>query len=195
VSARSRLRRVLLGAVALAVAVVAMPQAAWASTDAAWAALKSGGHVLIVRHAQTVPGIGDPPGFRLDDCATQRNLSDAGRAQAKAMGERLAAAGVRVDEALSSAWCRCLDTARLAFGRATPYEPLNSFFDRRATEPRQTAALRERVRTWQGAGTLALVTHQVNITALTGEVPAMGEAIVLAPGGAAGFSVVGRIPF
>ncbi len=190
-----RVRRVLLGAAALGLAVVAMPQAAHASTDAAWAALKSGGHVLIVRHAQTVPGIGDPPGFRVDDCATQRNLSEAGRAQSKAMGEQLAAAGVRVDEALSSAWCRCLDTARLAFGRATPYEPANSFFESRATEPRQTAALRERVRAWQGSGTLALVTHQVNITALTGEVPAMGEALVLAPGGPAGFTVVGRIAF
>ncbi len=194
-SATSRVRRALLGAVALAAAVLAMPEAARASTDAAWAALKAGGHVLIVRHAQTVPGIGDPPGFRVDDCATQRNLSEAGRAQAKAMGERLAAAGVRVEEALSSAWCRCLDTARIAFGRATPYEPLNSFFESRATEPRQTAALRERVRAWRGPGTLALVTHQVNITALTGEVPAMGEAVVLAPGGPSGFALVGRIAF
>ena len=194
-SAGHRVRRALLRAVAVGAAVVATSQAAHASTDAAWAALKSGGHVLIVRHAQTVPGIGDPPGFRRDDCATQRNLSEAGRAQSKAMGERLAAAGVRVDEALSSAWCRCLDTARLAFGRATAYEPLDSFFDGRASEPRQTAALRERVRAWRGPGTLALVTHQVNITALTGEVPAMGEALVLAPGGSAGFAVVGRIAF
>ena len=178
---------------ALALAGTAAP--ALASAEAAWAALASGGHVLIVRHAQTVPGIGDPPGFRLDDFATQRNLSEAGRAQSQAMGARLAAAGVRVDEVLSSGWCRSLDTARLAFGRASRFPPLDSFFDDRGSEPRQSAAVRERVRAWRGPGTLALVTHQVNVTALTGEVPAMGEAIVLAPGGAAGFTVVGRIAF
>jgi broad specificity phosphatase PhoE len=195
VSARRGTLRALLRAAALGFAVVANAPIAHASTDAAWVALRAGGHVLIVRHAQTVPGIGDPPGFRLDDCATQRNLSEAGRAQSKAMGERLAAAGVRVDEVLSSAWCRCLDTARLAFGRASAYEPLNSFFGGRGAEPRQTAALLERVRAWKGPGTLALVTHQVNVTALTGEVPGMGEALVLAPGGASGFRLVGRIAF
>jgi len=195
VSARRGALRALLRAAALGFAVVATAPIAHASTDTAWVALRAGGHVLIVRHAQTVPGIGDPPGFRVDDCATQRNLSEAGRAQSSAMGERLAAAGVRVDEVLSSAWCRCLDTARLAFGRASAYEPLNSFFGGRGAEPRQTAALRERVRAWKGPGTLALVTHQVNVTALTGEVPGMGEALVLAPGGASGFTLVGRIAF
>jgi len=194
-NARRRALRHLPGAAALVLALATSAPVALASADAAWAALAAGGHVLIVRHAQTVPGIGDPPGFRIDDCATQHNLSEAARAQSRAMGERLAAAGVKIDDVLSSAWCRCLDTARLAFGRATPYEPLNSFFDNRATEPRQTAALRERIRGWSGRGTLALVTHQVNITALTGEVPAMGEAVVLAPGGAAGFTVVGRVAF
>ena len=189
----ARTLRAALAAAALALAVTAAP--AFASAEAAWAALASGGHVLIVRHAQTVPGVGDPPGFRVDDCATQRNLSEAGRAQSRAMGARLAASGVRVDEVLSSGWCRSLDTARLAFGRASRFPPLDSFFDDRGSEPRQTAAVRERVRTWRGPGTLALVTHQVNVTALTGEVPAMGEAIVLAPGGAAGFTVVGRIAF
>jgi phosphohistidine phosphatase SixA len=187
--------RAALGAAVAGLALAAFAPAVPASTDAAWAALQSGGHVLIVRHAQTVPGIGDPPDFRRDDCATQRNLSDAGRAQAKAMGERIAAAGVRVAEVLSSGWCRSLDTARIAFGRATHFPPLDSFFDDRGGEARQSAAVRERVRAWRGPGTLALVTHQVNITALTGEVPAMGEAIVLAPGGASGFGVVGRIPF
>ncbi len=194
-NARRGLLRALLRAAVLGLGIAASAPIAHASTAAAWAALQAGGHVLIVRHAQTVPGIGDPPDFRVDDCATQRNLSEAGRAQSKAMGERLAAAGVRIDDVLSSAWCRCLDTARLAFGRASVYEPLNSFFGGRETEPRQTAALRERVRAWKGQGTLALVTHQVNVTALTGEVPGMGEALVLAPGGASGFTLVGRIAF
>jgi len=194
-NARRRALRHLPGAAALVLALATSAPVALASADAAWAALAAGGHVLIVRHAQTVAGVGDPPDFRIDDCATQRNLSEAGRAQSRAMGERLAAAGVRVDEVLSSAWCRCLETARLAFGRATPFPPLDSFFESRALEPQRTAELRERVRSWRGSGTLVLVTHQVNITALTGQVPAMGEALVLAPGGPAGFTVVGRIAF
>jgi broad specificity phosphatase PhoE len=195
VASRAARGAALAGLAFASLALAAFAPAACAAADAAWAALQSGGHVLIVRHAQTEPGIGDPPGFRRDDCATQRNLSDAGRAQSQAMGERIAAAGVRVDVVLSSGWCRSLDTARIAFGRATHFPALDSFFDDRSGEARQSAAVRERVRAWQGPGTLALVTHQVNITALTGEVPAMGEAVVLAPGGAAGFSVVGRIRF
>lgn len=182
-----------LAALALALALPAAP--ALASTDAAWAALKAGGHVLIVRHARTVPGVGDPPDFRAGDCMTQRNLSDAGREQSRAMGERLRAAGVRWDDVLASSWCRALETAELAFGRARPYPPLDSFFVVRDAEPRQTAALRERIRSFRGPGTLVMVTHQVNISALTGEFTAMGEALVLAPGGPAGFTLVGRLPF
>lgn len=186
-------RRVLVALAALAGALAAVP--VHAAADAAWAALRAGGHVLIVRHAQTEPGVGDPPGFRRDDCATQRNLSEAGRAQARRMGQALRDAGVVADEVLSSSWCRCLDTATLAFGRAGRFAALDSFFDDRGAAPAQTAALRERVRAHRGPGTLVLVTHQVNITALAGEVPAMGEALVLAPGGPQGFAVVGRIAF
>ncbi len=134
-------------AAALGLLFVAMSQAARASADAAWSALKSGGHVLIVRHAQTVPGIGDPPGFRVDDCARSATSPTRGASPGAARwAERLRAAGVRSTRCCRSAWCRCLDTAALAFGSRAPYAPLNSFFDSRATEPRQTAALRERVR-------------------------------------------------
>jgi phosphohistidine phosphatase SixA len=187
-------RRALVVAALVLVAGGASVQS-HASADPAWTALRAGGHVLIVRHAQTVPGVGDPPGFRLGDCDTQRNLSDAGREQARRLGERLREGGVTVGDVLSSRWCRCLDTARLAFGRVVPYPPLDSFFGGRATEPAQTADVRERVRAFKGPGTLVLVTHQVNISALTGGYPAMGEGFVLAPGGAAGFTPVGRIAF
>ena len=180
---------------ALAVGALLPFARADAATDAAWAALKAGGHVLIVRHAQTVPGIGDPPEFTRGDCATQRNLSEAGREQSRALGRKLRDAGVAVADVLSSSWCRCIDTARLAFGRARTFEPLDSFFDDRRTEPAQTAALRERIAAFRGPGTLVMVTHQVNISALTSEVPAMGEGFVLAPGGQDGFRFVGRIPF
>src|SRR5262245_52600081 len=78
-----------------------------------WAALRGGGHVALLRHAATVGGVGDPPGFRLDDCATQRNLTDKGRAEARRLGERFRAEAVPVGKLLSSQWCRCRDTATL----------------------------------------------------------------------------------
>lgn len=146
---------------------------------APWAALREGGHVLILRHAETEPGIGDPPQFRLDDCSTQRNLSPAGRAQAQDLGKRLAKQGIIVTEVLSSRWCRCLDTARLAFGKVSPAPALDSFFGEPQKAAAQTTALRKRIAGFRGPGNLVLVTHQVNITALTGMHPAMGETIVL----------------
>ena len=92
--------------------------AACAETDEAalWAALREGGHVALMRHA-IAPGVGDPAGFRLDDCTTQRKLSAQGRAQARAIGERFRANGIATAAVFSSQWCRCLDTAReLALG-------------------------------------------------------------------------------
>lgn len=146
--------------------------------------------VLILRHAVTEPGIGDPPGFVLGRCDTQRNLSAEGRAQASAFGRELAARGWRPAAIRSSRWCRCLDTGRgiaAAMGHGAPavepWPPLDSFFDDRAREPAQTAQLLERLRTLpRGRGFEIWVTHQVNISALTGVAPAMGEALWLAPG-------------
>ena len=156
-------------------------------------ALADGGVVALIRHARA-PGTGDPPGFRLGDCSTQRNLSAEGRREAAALGERLRLAGVAVTEVRSSRWCRALDTAGLAFPQVatTPDATLDSFFgDRPARDP-QTEAARALVEGWRGRqGVLALVSHQVNITALTGIYPAEGEITVLRPG-AAGFEVVGR---
>lgn len=163
--------------------------------EAAWSALRDGG-VLVLRHAATEPGIGDPPGFRLDDCATQRNLSPAGREQAVAIGRVLAERRVPVARVESSLWCRCLDTARLAFAalEVLPTPSLNSFFDNRSTEPEQTRALRARIAAWRGPGALVLVTHQVNISALTGRVAALGEGVVLQRNGA-DLRVVGSVRF
>lgn len=161
-----------------------------------WAALREPGAVLIVRHAETVPGIGDPPGFRIDDCATQRNLSETGRKQAVAMGRTLAERGVTVSRVESSRWCRCAETARLAFPQLSVayLDALNSFFEDRSTAAAQTRALRARIATWKGPGVLVLVTHQVNISALTGRATAMGEAVVLRPIGG-DFSVLGTVRF
>lgn len=144
--------------------------------------IAQGGVVLMIRHAQTVPGIGDPPGFDLAKCSTQRNLDARGRDQARAFGSRLARAGVRPTRVLSSAWCRCKDTAQLAFGTHAVLPDLNSFFEDRGSEPAQTAALRERLNRLGKADIEVWVTHQVNIQALAGVSPAMGETVVLAAG-------------
>ncbi len=191
----------LLPALAWLVAAPAHAQGS-APADTVWAALRAGGAVVVLRHAQTVPGIGDPPGFQLQDCATQRNLSDDGRRQARRLGEAFRAADVAIGDVLSSRWCRCLDTATEAFGRVTPWPAADSFFDRRGTDgqedpsARQTADLRRRIAAHRGPDTLVIVTHQVNITALTGLVPAMGELVVLKPSGgraATGFTIAGRL--
>jgi broad specificity phosphatase PhoE len=161
--------------------------------DAVWARLRAAGQVVLIRHA-TAPGVGDPAGFRLDDCATQRNLSEAGREEARRLGAAFAARGVPVGRVLSSRWCRCLETARLAFGRAEPWPPLDSFFADRGREAAQTEAVRRLASERPAAGNTILVTHQVNITALAGGFPASGEMIVLAPQGEGRFTVVGTIP-
>jgi len=79
----------------------------------AWTALRAGRHVALMRHTDAPGGAGDPPGFRVDDCATQRNLSAKGRADALRIGARLRSEGIAVERILSSPWCRCIDTATL----------------------------------------------------------------------------------
>ena len=158
----------------------------------AGAAMRPPGRVLILRHMQTEAGVGDPPGYRLDNCSSQRNLSAEGRAQARAFGERLAAAGWIPQAIRSSRWCRCVDSARAiaaALGVNTPavqvLDDLNSFFDQRQREPEQTARLRQRLRSLAAPATgqsfELWVTHQVNISALTGAATAMGQALWLSP--------------
>jgi broad specificity phosphatase PhoE len=164
-----------------------------AASEAAWQALREGGAVALIRHARA-PGVGDPAGFRLDDCTTQRNLSEAGRTQARALGAQFKARGIEIRQVLSSRWCRALDTARLAFGElAQPAPVLDSIFpDGAAGEP-QTRAFRALVMGWRGReGVAVFVTHQVTVTALTGAFMAEGEALVLRPG-PDGFTEVGRI--
>jgi broad specificity phosphatase PhoE len=161
------------------------------ASEALWALLKSGGQVVIMRHATTDSTAGDRDTMRLEDCSTQRNLSLSGRDEARRIGSAFKARGITVDDVRSSVWCRCLDTATLAFGMLNPWPPLNSFFRSREREAGQTGAVRELVRRHRG-GTLILVTHQVNITALMGLFPAEGEMIVLTPRGV-DFAVAGRV--
>jgi phosphohistidine phosphatase SixA len=164
------------------------------AAGAVWDALREGGKVALIRHADA-PGNGDPPTFVLEDCSTQRNLSAGGQAQAARIGAAFRANGVSVGQVLTSGWCRCIETATLAFGPAEVWPALHSFLRDAGTEAAQTAQVRARVAAWNGPGTLVLVTHQVNVTALTDIFPAAGEIIALAPAAERGFgfSIVGRV--
>jgi len=186
-----RARRAFLAAPLL---LLALPAAA--DEAAAWAALKAGGHVALIRHAATEPGLGDPPGYTLADCATQRNLSAAGREEARRLGERFRREGVAVERVYTSPWCRCRDTAREAFGQADDWDALASFFDRREQAARLTERVKNRIGTYstkRPRGTVVMVTHHVNIQALTREAVGQGEIVVVRPDGCCGLKVVGRI--
>jgi phosphohistidine phosphatase SixA len=150
-----------------------------ATTPEAETHLREGGCVLLLRHAQTVPGIGDPPEFRLDRCDTQRNLSDAGRTQARHIGTWLRTRQLVPAAVRSSAWCRCVDTAQLALGTYQVWPALNSTFGDRLNQPDATATLRTALQKIPTGQFEVWVTHQVNITGLTREVPSMGEGFVV----------------
>lgn len=129
-----------------------------AREEAAWAALRDGAIVLF-RHAHA-PGGGDPPGFRIDDCTTQRNLDSDGRAQARRIGDRLRAERVRIGVVLASEWCRALETAQLAFPDQVRREPaFNSFFDDPSKKPGLTELAKVPLAAWRGPGALVVVTH------------------------------------
>jgi phosphohistidine phosphatase SixA len=158
-----------------------------------WAALEAGGNVVLMRHA-IAPGGGDPPGFRLDDCSTQRNLSEEGRIQARSTGDAFRSRGAPVDRVLTSQWCRCRETAELLqLAAVEEYPVLNSFFSDRSTADSQTKALRRFIGDLKLEGNVLLVTHQVNITELTGVFPASGELVILRPEKQGGFRLIGRL--
>jgi broad specificity phosphatase PhoE len=169
-----------------ALAAASAPRAFAAEGDA-WRRLRCGGLVILVRHASTVAGLGDPPNFRLDDCSTQRNLSEAGREESRRIGERFRAERVPVARVYTSPWCRCRETAMLAFGRAEDWEPLSSFFD----FPHREAEFSQRVKKRIGAygrrrdlgGNVVMVTHNVNIAALSRHSVATGEMVLMRPDG------------
>nr|WP_267869665.1 histidine phosphatase family protein [Massilia agrisoli] len=152
-----------------------------AADESFWSLLREGGKIVLVRHAQTVPGVGDPPGFVLDDCSTQRNLSDKGRADAARIGKEFRRRGIPVAEVLSSRWCRCVDTANIAFGKVRTATMLDSMFNdrERRDEDKLGALYAYLARRPAAAGNLVLVTHAQNIGALTGESVASGEMLVV----------------
>jgi phosphohistidine phosphatase SixA len=180
--------------VALLAAAFALPRTGHAQdAGQAWAALKEPGTVAVMRHA-LAPGGGDPANFELGDCSTQRNLNDAGREQARRIGQAFRDQGIQVDRVLTSQWCRCRDTAELLdLAPVEDFPALNSFFQDRSTRDQQTAAVRDFLAEAPDDDKLVLVTHQVNITALTDVFPSSGEVVVIEVGDDGAVDVRGTV--
>lgn len=178
---------------ALALLMAALPRAH--ATEAGWALLREGGQAVLLVNANA-PGTGDPARFDIDDCRTQRNLSERGRQQARRIGALFAARAEPVETVYSSRYCRAVDTARLAFGeRLVELMPaLDSIAGNEDAGKAADEAVIATVRDYTGSGNLVLVTHPENVLALTGVRAREGEAIIVAPRGD-GLAVIGRIVF
>lgn len=170
----------LIAALQLAGAwLVLAPSTARADDSAVVRALRSGGVAIFLRHGRTTPGVGDPPGWKIGDCATQRNLDAEGRAQAKRVGAWFSQRRIAPTVVRNSPWCRTRDTARLAFGRTQDWSALANLFQNRAPEKSNVEEVRRYVAAL-GAGEIAvLVSHGSSISAFVGEHLAQGEAVVI----------------
>ncbi|MGV0980776.1 MAG: histidine phosphatase family protein [Polynucleobacter sp.] len=145
-------------------------------------ALQDGQHVLLMRHADA-PGYGDPQGYQLNQCSTQRNLGERGRKQAQAIGDWLAKQGITKAQIYSSPWCRCFDTATLLNkGGVTREAALGSFFDDMSQAKKQTEDLAKLIqleRIKYPTSPIIMVTHHVNIESFTGKVLNSGDMILV----------------
>jgi len=144
--------------------------------------LKDGQHVLLMRHADA-PGYGDPAGYVIGQCPTQRNLGDYGKKQAKAVGSWLREQGVSKAQIFSSPWCRCSDTAQLLdLGSVRMEASLGSFFDDMSLEKKQTKELEQLIKSEldkQSKLPIILVTHHVNIRAFMGKNVSQGDMVLV----------------
>ena len=150
------------------------------ASEQAWNLAEEGDKIILIRHS-LAPGGGDPPGFKIDDCKTQRNLNRKGINQSKKIGKLFKKNKVPIDQVLSSQWCRCKDTAKYAFGNFKELTALNSTFQSpyNKNEPKQLKELYNFVKKWDGKGkNLVLVTHYSIITAVTNAVPSSGEIVI-----------------
>ena len=151
------------------------------SSEKAWNFANEGNKIILIRHS-LAPGGGDPVGFRLDDCKTQRNLNKEGINQSKKIGKLFKKNKVPVDQVLSSQWCRCKDTAKYAFGDYKEFNALNSTFQSpyNKNEGKQLKELYNFIKKWDGKGkNLILITHYSIITAVTTAVPSSGEIVIV----------------
>jgi phosphohistidine phosphatase SixA len=159
--------------------LVLAPSPALADDSAVVRAVRSGGVAIFLRHGRTTPGVGDPPGWKMGDCSTQRNLDEEGRAQSKRVGAWFSQKRIVPTVVRNSPWCRTRDTARLAFGRSEDWPALANLFENRAPEKRNIEEVRRYVAAL-GAGEIAvLVSHGSTISAFVGEYLAQGEAVVV----------------
>jgi phosphohistidine phosphatase SixA len=158
--------------------------------------MKAGGHILMIRHA-LAPGTGDPANFRIGDCATQRNLDDRGREQARSIGKLLRTEGMTSARVYSSQWCRCLETAELIdMGSVAELPALNSFYELTRNREPNLKALRKFIAKQPSDGVLViLVTHLVTISAITDEGVSSGEGVLLKLNKDAPYEIVGRLDF
>ena len=164
--------------VLLVLAIVGGAVPAVHATEAVWQALRAPGAVVVVRHS-FAPGGFDPPDSKLDDCSTQRNLDEGGRAQARRMGEAFREHGIVVGAVLSSPRCRCLDTGRLAFGKVQSWDPLQGALNASERRQRQLVEIKQRMAAHRDGPPLVLITHGSVVSDLTGLNVRMGEFVVL----------------
>ena len=188
------MRRTRFAIVAVLLGLCTGPDHARAGEAETWSALRAGGHVALMRHADAPGGFGDPPGFKLEDCATQRNLSAKGRADALRIGARLKSEGIKLEAILSSPWCRCIDTATLLqLGPVKTEATFGNVVVLRDQREVLTSGARAVIDQWTGRGILLVVTHGANIQALTGVQPASGEIVVVRAGSGGSREAVGRL--
>ena len=141
--------------------------------------LEDGGKLIFIRHAYA-PGNGDPAGFNLNDCSTQRNLSEDGRKQAQRIGEFFTENKIEIDKVLSSEWCRCKETANIAFKNFETKNFLNSFYSKQFAKNKkiQIKNLRKYIDNWKSDKNLVLITHYVLISELLDYAPSSGEIVI-----------------
>ena len=188
--------RSLVGALIAALALTLVAGASAAATPELTRSLRAGGLVVVLRHAATDFSKPDQDPVVVSDCATQRNLSAQGRADARAIGQGVRRLGLPVGKVFSSAYCRTLETARLAFGRATVHRALLNTIAAEHDDVwrAQIRDARRLFGTKPAAGKLTvLVTHGVVVQETTGQTLEEGEAIVFRPLGNSRFRVVGRV--
>lgn len=177
----------------LLTSLVMLPVKTAADSNDVWVAWKQPGVHAIMRHA-TAPGIGDPENFTLGQCNTQRNLNEAGREEARKLGQIIRQQGVELTAIYSSQWCRCLHTAEeMRLGKVQELPALNSFFQGRGSSSAQTTALKKHLAALGPNEKVLYVSHQVNTTALTGVYPDSGQIILFRMGRNGEIEVVGKI--
>ena len=141
--------------------------------------LEDGGKLIFIRHAYA-PGNGDPNNFNLDDCSTQRNLSKEGRKQAQLIGVFFKENKIQIDKVLSSEWCRCKETAEIAFKDFYTISFLNSFYSSKfaKNKTRQVKEFNKYIKKFKSKNNLILVTHYVFISEILNYSPSSGEIVV-----------------